>query len=581
MATEGSINTDILSDETFDLLCGVCKHKEKNREAEKYCVECQDYYCLTCVKVHEDIPSLIGHKILGKGKFPSGSVKTPSGSSKTLPGAQTEPCDRHSHNCVDMYCQNHDDVGCGTCMAVDHRLCQDIFYIPDFLKINTTTTTTRDIQQKLKSFTKTLAEHHEKFQSQKQRLLKSRAETLVSVKKFRKEINDRLDELEKNTVDDIEDKYKALIHEIEEGMKQLEKNKANVSSTLDKLFPASKNAIQNFVNVKKAETAASKAAKFVQETKLQISFKDVDFNADDKISSFLAEINVLGKITERMSVDAECKSTVAVSKEEALLQVKGYKEYPVKVQSDKEKCNIVSACTLEDGTIILSDLSNNKLKRLDSSTYSVIDYCDLPNSPWQVCSANKQEVAVCLPGQKEVHFISIGNRMTATNKITTDFVCYGLACTNGNLYISDNDTSVYIYSVSGRKLKQFSKVESGQKLFSDIFSLSVSKDGSKIFVTDWKNGLIILDNSGEVVERFHGSELAGARSCYLTGRGSLLVCGIISKNVLQFRLDGKLIGEVVKCDDKSILNKAICCNQQMSKMIIGREDNRIVIYDLI
>ncbi|XP_053405630.1 uncharacterized protein LOC123566596 isoform X3 [Mercenaria mercenaria] len=479
-----------------------------------------------------------------------------------------------------MYCQNDDGVGCGTCIAVDHRLCKDIYYIPDFLKNNTCTITTSDIQQKLKSVTKTLAEQHEKFQSEKQRLLKSRAKTLDNVKKFRKEINDRLDELEKNTVDDIEDKYKALIHEMEEGMKQLEKNKANVSSTLDKLVPASKNAIQNFVTVKKAETAASKAAKSVQETKLQTSFKDVYFTADDKISSLLAEINVLGKITDRMSVDAECKGTVAVSKEEALLQIKGCKEYSVKVQSDDYKCDIGSACTLEDGTIILSDQSNKKLKRLHSSTYSVIDYCDLPNKPWEICSTNKQEVAVCLPDWKEVHFISIGNRMTATNKITTDFQCYGLACTNGNLYISDNDTSVYIYSVSGRKLKQFSKVESGQKLFSNIYSLSVSKDGSKIFVTDWNNGLIILDNSGEVVERFHGSELDGALSSYLTGRGSLLVCGIISKNVLQFRLDGKLIGEVVKYDDKSIL-QAICCNQQMSKIIIGRYDDRIKVYDLI
>ncbi|XP_045216796.2 uncharacterized protein LOC123566598 [Mercenaria mercenaria] len=471
MATGVSINKDILSDETFDLLCGVCKHKGKNREAEKYCVECQDYYCLTCVKVHEDIPSLIGHKILSKGKFPSGSVKTLSGSSKTLPGAPIERCDWHSHHCIDMYCQNDDAVGCGTCMAVDHRLCKDIFYIPDFLKIKTSTITTRDIQQKLKSVTKTLTEHHEKFQSQKQRLLKSRAKTLDNVKKFRKEINDRLDELEKNTGDDIEHKYKALIHEMEEGMKQLEKNKANVSSILDKLVPASKNAIQNFVNVKKAETAANKAAKFVQETKLQTPLKDVDFTADDKISSLLGEINVMGKITERMLVDAECKGTV--SKEEALLQVKGYKEYSVKVQSDKKKCDIVSGCTLEDGTIILSDTDNDKLKRLNSSTYSVIDYCDLPNWPWQICSTNKQEVAVCLPVQKEIHFISTGNRMTATNKITTDFACYGLACTNGILYISDSKTSVYIFSVSGRKLKQFSKEESGQKLFSDILSLSV------------------------------------------------------------------------------------------------------------
>ncbi|XP_053390122.1 uncharacterized protein LOC128553040 [Mercenaria mercenaria] len=580
MASGGSINTDILSDETFDLLCTMCKRKGKNSEARKYCVECQDYYCLICVNVHEDVPSLSGHKILDKRQFPSGSVKTRPGSSKHLPVAPTERCDRHAHHYIDMYCQNHNDVACGTCMAIDHRLCKDIFYIPEFLQNNTCTNTTREIQQKLDSVTKVLKEQQEKFKREKERLLKSKTVTLENIKKFRKEINDRLDELEKNTISYIEDKYKTFLNEMEESIRILETSKASLKSAREKLTLASDNKLQNFVNVKKGENIAENAAISVEASQLQTPFKDIDFTGDHRLASLLHEINVFGKIEQRIAMKTENIGTVNIHKNDSLLQVKGCTKCSVKVQSDKEYCNIVSACTLEDRTIILSDCNNNKLKRLDSSTYTVIDYCNLQGRPWQVCSIDKQQAAVCLHDKKEVQFISLSSKMTLTNKIKTDFECRGLSYADGNLYISDY-TSVYIYSVSGRKLKQFSKDQSGQKLFSNILSLAVSEDGSKICVADYDNGLIILDNNGRVVGRFNDSQLKSAYGCCLTGRGSLLVCGNNSDNVLQFGPNGNLIGEVVKFDDTSAWHQAICCNQQMSKMIIGRNRDEIEVYDLI
>ena len=49
-----------------NLLCSPCKRKGNNTKAESYCTDCQDYYCSVCVKCHEDIPALSGHKIIGK-----------------------------------------------------------------------------------------------------------------------------------------------------------------------------------------------------------------------------------------------------------------------------------------------------------------------------------------------------------------------------------------------------------------------------------------------------------------------------------------------------------------------------------
>jgi hypothetical protein len=114
MATGRQFDTDILSDEIFDVLCSMCRNEGRNTEGEKYCVDCHDYFCVSCVKVHSKVPVLVGHKVLDKSQVKSGT-------SKSLPRAPAERCDRHSHKHIDMYCQNHDNVGCSTCMAVDHR----------------------------------------------------------------------------------------------------------------------------------------------------------------------------------------------------------------------------------------------------------------------------------------------------------------------------------------------------------------------------------------------------------------------------------------------------------------------------
>lgn len=113
MATGGEINSNILSDETFDNICISCARKDKNIEADKYCIDCQDYYCCKCVKVHEVVPLLSDHVILDKDEFTSSTIST-------LPKSPTEQCGRHKHKHVDMYCESHDVVGCSTCMVVDH-----------------------------------------------------------------------------------------------------------------------------------------------------------------------------------------------------------------------------------------------------------------------------------------------------------------------------------------------------------------------------------------------------------------------------------------------------------------------------
>jgi hypothetical protein len=273
--------------------------------------------------------------------------------------------------------------------------------------------------------------------------------------------------------------------------------------------------------------------------------------------------------------------TEKTTKNDKLLEITGGHSYCVKLESDENECSIISACYMKNGTIIQADNKNRKLKRLDSHNYIITDWYNLPGQPWQICKINETQVAVTLPFQQEIYFISVDRQMKTTNKIETGFNCYGFAYAKNHLYISD-ETSVFIYTMTGRRLKQFSTDQSGQKLFSDINSIAVSKNAARIYVADDLKGLIVLDNNGQIVTRYNSKLLQMASYCNLTEAGSVLVSGHDSNNVLQFTSDGELKGEVIKADSrKPAATLSVCCNQQMSKMCISRDgEDNIEVYDI-
>ncbi|XP_060579151.1 uncharacterized protein LOC132736093 [Ruditapes philippinarum] len=262
------------------------------------------------------------------------------------------------------------------------------------------------------------------------------------------------------------------------------------------------------------EDAENVANKFIEDSRMKITVSDIKFKPDRKVLQILKQNQTIGMLTDKTTKNVD-----------ELLKITGGQSYAVKVRSDENECDISSACYIESCEIILADYNNNKLKRLDSHNYTITDCYNLPGEPYQICKINETQIAVALPSHQEIHFISVDRQMKTPNKIITDFNCFGLAYANDCLYISDEGTSLYIYTVTGRKLKQFSTDQSGQKLFFNILSLAVSEDATRIYVSAVDKGLIVLDNNGEIVTTFNDEQVQWAIYCHLTEAGGVLVSG--------------------------------------------------------
>lgn len=106
--------SETLSDELIALRCSVCAKKNRIKDAEKCCAECQEYYCIPCSDMHKMFAMFERHNLLTKENF-HGSVHQGS-----LPHIPTERCTKHAFKVLDMYCEDHDVTICASCI-VDHR----------------------------------------------------------------------------------------------------------------------------------------------------------------------------------------------------------------------------------------------------------------------------------------------------------------------------------------------------------------------------------------------------------------------------------------------------------------------------
>ena len=57
----GSIHST--SDVIVDHLCGPCKSEGSEKEARKYCYDCVEYLCDSCLNHHRKLPLTKNHKI--------------------------------------------------------------------------------------------------------------------------------------------------------------------------------------------------------------------------------------------------------------------------------------------------------------------------------------------------------------------------------------------------------------------------------------------------------------------------------------------------------------------------------------
>ncbi|KAH3720353.1 hypothetical protein DPMN_063250 [Dreissena polymorpha] len=271
----------------------------------------------------------------------------------------------------------------------------------------------------------------------------------------------------------------------------------------------------------------------------------------------------------------------AVSKSDQIIKVKSYKRYSVAIKGDKDPCWITGICETASGELLITDYYNNKVKLLDQ-TYKVVAHCDLPRTPWSMCSIDSSLVAVTVENTG-VHFIRVtnGGFINLFTQLKKDRIlkfqhdCLGIAHQHGNLYITDG-RALYHYTLDGRLVREMYKDTS-------VTSCAVSPDGDRIYATNLSSQqLVTLSRDGTVISNLTVSDLSRVDELpglHVTQSGQVLVCG---DTIYQVDRDGtQILAKLVTENDGVIHPMSVYYSKHTGSIIVGMCNNDITVFQAV
>ncbi|KAL4216872.1 hypothetical protein ACF0H5_023334 [Mactra antiquata] len=540
MALSGSILKT--SEETFDFICTSCAADNLIKEALKYCVECQKYCCQDCLTYHKRFE--LGHSFLDNS-----SVK-PQGQPRSLPAFPTKQCSQHIGKIMDMFCKTHDVVCCYVCAAEDHKSCKDMMSVSDNINTLYNKTDTSRATSELSDTLDTMNQRQANTDTLLKQLRDSKKTAIKAVSDYRIEMEKFLKKMEKASIKEIEDKYQTLESQILAERQRYEDSIDELKNLKQLLTQASGNIAQQFVCSKLAE---KKCATLRDDEMERKTFKhaEVKFVPSEQLKSSIEKMKNLG---ETSAISSRMYNLYKVTK---------IRDMNVRLKEDTSECWIYGSCIIDD-TVIFTDFMNNKLKRFDISSSSLIDYCKVPGRPCGVCRVGEREVAVACGDR--VHFVSIHNKLSLLRSIQMNHVCYGIAYSNDKLYITDVYKSLYMYDMSGNILKTVTSDNSGQPIFERSTHITFNDKKDRLFVGNDEKGLVCFNAECDYIETVTDSDVRPTGVC-TDGYGNVIVANYGLQTIVQCSRDGQ------KCD--IIVNKtrgypqSVSIHHGLRKMFVG------------
>ncbi|KAH3722035.1 hypothetical protein DPMN_064984 [Dreissena polymorpha] len=341
-----------------------------------------------------------------------------------------------------MLCQDHDQLCCSNCAFVNHRQCTNVTIISETIK--NFSTGLKQLEEKIQAIVTDL----KKFERNREAGIHSVEESynarLQEVSDARQRINAALNDIEKNTLTELDEMKTTLQSSMKKDVEKCNKLNDELKQLGD--------AVQDLGGKNKAELefiASKKSLSKVQESEEFLNKKTVviglsfSFEPNTDIEQYLSKQVGLGKILLADPINVfSCVQT---------------NEYDVSLSSDSHHTTqyITGICVFDNDTIIIADYNLKKLKLVDQH-YKVISHLDVPLSVGGMCriSTNKVAVTVCEDTTNGIQLCFINNgQLLKGNQLQLQEECTGIAHHAGTLFVTSRKT-LYLYNLSGELLQK-------------------------------------------------------------------------------------------------------------------------------
>lgn len=477
---------NISSDEPVNNPCKPCSDAGIPKEATSFCVDCGELLCQKCLLDHNKFSTLKSHQIVGVSQY---EVSKRQSKVVSLP---TERCEAHHGKLIDMFCEDHDEVCCAVCIAVQHRSCDKVKYIPEIVPLCKDTLKVQRAIEMADELLGSFSEAKNIRNSNLTMLDNQKAESVKKIDVFEENFIKKIKELADITRGQIQEKHQCCVNELNAEIAKIKNEKTLINGHKQKLEGNADGDSHLFVGVKLLKKLLKNSEEVLKSIIDGHSTRTLTMHIHTNLVETLSSLASLG---ETLTGPATCKAEL-------------YRKYNVKTAGDSNRCDINTVCVLSGGDMLLSDFVNSNIKRLDRQC-KIIDSLQVVGSPSSICRISPSQVAVSLGEEQKVLIVDVDDGMKTVNSFDLGRKCNGINFFEDNLYVCFGRNSFHgengqisIYNINGEILRVYEKNSLGNFIFSFPIQVAFINGWDRFFVADRVCGLFCLDKGGRVIWRF-------------------------------------------------------------------------------
>ncbi|XP_052768865.1 uncharacterized protein LOC128209068 [Mya arenaria] len=474
-----------------------------------------------------------------------------------------------------MVCEDHMELCCSICVSLNHRMCHSISLVENLAKGIHELAEFKQLPANVSKLTSSLNQVIQDMKKKQQLLKTSGKSTLKEIKALRDTLNQLLEELERRTVEQMDSVLADLDEMIQKDIDSCTNIHGQLKAFLDNVQSQDKGSEPSvYIGYRKCQDKMADAKKQLHEMAIKAEMT-VSFQPDNHAVEILTDMLTLGNIQADTAKDARNQSTLSKEHLDTLkaFTVKTKKTYSVQQKTDDKSCDITGITELPGGDIILIDLSNTKVKLLNSQ-FQVIGSCEVPKHPQDICHTTGNELAVAINCNEvkrhALQFLRVfTGSLIMTERFLVDHCCNSIRHHEGQLYVGSY-TALYLYTEAGQLIKVVYEDKSG---YLTVNHFALSKDCRKIYIPASKrNSLVTIDNTGNILDTLKDPGINWPQSVHVSEGGQVFVCSSGSHTVVQVTHDGgQKLATLVRQGDGINCPKTAWYSTNTGRLIVGGE----------
>ncbi|XP_071162551.1 uncharacterized protein [Mytilus edulis] len=422
------------------VMCDPCSRLNKSSEGLKYCTDCEDTLCTDCAALHSAVKLLASHHLV--------DVSVTTGNTFNI----KKDCGDHEGMCYEFYCSDHDCLICRTCMANTHRTCGKIQPIDVAAKGCRSSTMLEDITKEITWLLNATKELVVGRQENKTLVKEIKAKVLQEIAKFRQDINDHLDQLEKKLIYEVDTINKTNREKARNDLSEADKRQNDIKLMLQQVdfFTKHGSESQLFIHLNTVKPDVTKQAQSFQELIPCLESYDIDFEATDLISV----IRSFGSVKIKSS---SCKVAYQFPKHMQAQTQDVRQKVPTKFELEKKVSILVGritciAVTNDNKLLLCNDGIDKDKVSLWTETGHHIKSCTAAGRPFGIAVVTEtDEAVVTLSNVRSMQFINL-TTVTIGRQIDIDVSRpHGIAVIRDSVYVGSCDGKVSIINIVSKK----------------------------------------------------------------------------------------------------------------------------------